>query len=193
MLSFAWVALARGSLCSAVGKTSIVVAFVATMTGCGRPSPAAAPAPAAPGTSAVPLGPAVDYGFDSLDERPVGAAAHRGKVTVLSFVTTASLPSQAQVDFLVAMARHDGERVNYAVVALESRENRELVAIYGKALSIPFPLAMADARTLAGQGPFGDVGGVPVTFVLDREGRIVCRISGRVAKSDEIRKAMGGL
>jgi len=89
----------------------------------------------------------VDFAFESLDDRPVSSDATRGVPTVLAFVTTSSLSSQAQVDFLVAMAKHDldptgspaRDRVHYAVVALESNENREMVALYQKALSIPFP------------------------------------------------------
>jgi hypothetical protein len=112
---------------------------------------------------------------------------------VISFITTSSLPSQAQADFLVAMAKHDGDRVFYALVVLESQENRELVELYKKALSIPFPVALADAQTLAGAGAFGDVSAVPVTVLLDRAGRVVLRAEGRVVKSEEMRAAMRGL
>ncbi|MDP9148843.1 MAG: TlpA family protein disulfide reductase [Myxococcota bacterium] len=146
-----------------------------------------------PASSALASRTPVDFSFESLDERPVNALATRGAPTVLAFVTTASLPAQAQVDFLVAMARHDSDRVHYAVVALEDKDSRELVELYRKALSIPFPVAMADSRTLAGKGDFGDVSGVPVTVVLDRHGRLVSRVDGRVAKSAELRAAMRGL
>jgi hypothetical protein len=165
---------------------------LAIATGCGGSS--AAPASSAPlGTSAAPLRAPVDFAFDSLDRRAVTAEATRGKPTLVAFVTTGSLPAQAQVDFLVAMAKNDGDRVNYAVVALEPDESRELVEIYKKALAIPFPVAMADRLTREGAGPFGDVSAVPVTVLLDRVGRVVWRADGRVAKSDEIRRAMRGL
>jgi hypothetical protein len=147
----------------------------------------------AAGASTIALGPAVDFAFDSLDDRSVSAEAMRGKPTVVAFVTTGSLPAQAQVAFLVAMAKNDAQRVNYVVVALDSRENRELVELYAKSLSIPFPVAVADNQTRAGSGPFGDVTSVPVTVLLDRAGRAIWRIGGRVAKSDEIRAAMRGL
>ena len=88
---------------------------------------------------------------------PPSARATRGKPTVITFVTTSSLPSQAQVDFLVAMAKNDGDRVNYAVVAVEPPDSRELVELYRRALGAPFPVAMADSTTLAGGGAFGDV------------------------------------
>ncbi len=68
-----------------------------------------------------------------------------------------------------------------------------MVALYQKALSIPFPVALADAQTLAGAGAFGDVHTVPVTVLLDRAGRVAWRVDGRVAKSDEMRAAMRGL
>jgi hypothetical protein len=156
---------------------------------CGSSTTAAPP----PGVSTVALQAAVDFRFESLDDRPVNAESTRGKPTVLVLVTTGSLPAQAQVDYLVGMAKNDGDRVNYAVVALEPRENRELVEIYRKSLKVTFPVAMADDRTLAGASPFGDVTVVPVTLVLDRSGRVTWRSDGRVVKSDELRQAMRGL
>jgi thiol-disulfide isomerase/thioredoxin len=158
---------------------------------CGsRPS---APPEEPPGRSTVALRAPADFDFDSLDERPVSAESTRGKPTVIAFVTTGSLPAQAEVNYLVAMAKHDADRVNYAVVALEPRENRELVEIYRKSLAVTFPVAMADAKTLAGDGTFGDMSTVPATVILDRGGRVVWRVAGRVVKSDELRAAMRGL
>jgi hypothetical protein len=166
------------------------------LASCGGSKEAKLDAPRAISTSEARV--AVDFAFDSLDERPVSAEATRGKPTVIAFVNTGSLPAQAQVDFLVVMAKHDaanpeGDAVNYAIVALESRENRELVELYRKSLGIPFPVAMADEATAAGAGPFGDVTAVPVTVILDRTGRVVWRVAGRVAKADEIRVALKGI
>jgi hypothetical protein len=117
----------------------------------------------------------------------------RGKPSIITFVTTGSLAAQAQVDFLVAMARKDQDRVNYAVVALERREDRELVELYSKSLSIPFPVALADDRARSSTSAFGPLDVLPVTVLLDRGGRPVWRATGRVAKSDEIRAALRGL
>lgn len=165
--------------------------LAALVAGCGT---SRTPVPVvAPGNASLSGQPPVDFSFDSLDERPVNADATRGQPTVLAFVTTASLPAQAQVDFLVAMAGHDGNRVHYAIIAMEGPDSRELVELYRKALAIPFPVAMADDRTLAGHGGFGDVSVVPVTVVLNRLGRLVSRVDGRVAKSTELRAAMRGL
>jgi hypothetical protein len=179
----------RRATSSALTGLALLLPLVAA---CSRDAPAT-PSDAPPGASRVAPHLPVDFAFDSLDDHAVNAEATRGKPTVIAFVTTGSLSAQAQVDFLVAMARHDGDKVNYAVVALETRDNRELVELYRKALSIPFPVAMADPQTMAGQGPFGDLSAVPVTVTLDRRGRVVARVDGRVAKSEELRAALKGL
>jgi hypothetical protein len=151
---------------------------------------AASPPPldSAPGTSTLATDPALDFAFDSLDDRPVSAAATRGKLTVICFVTTDSLPGQAQVDFLVPMAKHDADRVNYAVVVVGT--DRELVELYTKSLSLKFPVAWLEPTQAAVAEGFGDIGVVPVTVLLDQGGHPVWRAQGRVARPDEMRKAM---
>jgi hypothetical protein len=169
------------------------VALVVCAAAACQPAPSPAVDAPAVGASSADLRAPVDFEFESLDGRPVSSAAGRGNVSVLTFVTTGSILAQAQVDFLVAMAKHDAGTVHYALVALEDRANRELVGIYARTLSVPFPVAVADVPTLQGAGPFGDVTSVPVTVVLDRNGRVVLRAEGRVVKSDELRAAMRGL
>jgi hypothetical protein len=147
------------------------------------------------GTTQSKVAPPPTFAFDSLDARPVSSEAMRGKPCVIAFVAVSegnNLASQAQVDFLVAMAKHDAEAVNYAVVALEPRENRELVEILREGLKVPFPIAMADAQSLVGGGPFGELR-APVTVLLDRGGHVAWRVDGRVASAGEIRAAMKGL
>jgi hypothetical protein len=160
--------------------------------GCGPKAPAADPVGRShEGAQAAPEG-AVAFVYDSLDARPVTASALRGKPTVLAFVTTYDLGSQAQVNYLVAMAKHDAGKTNYVLVALEKHEERELVEVYKTNLGVTFPVALADDATIAGGGPFGDVHKIPAVVVLDRGGRVAWKKTG-IAKSDEIRAAMQGL
>jgi thiol-disulfide isomerase/thioredoxin len=172
-------------------SSALLVLLASALPACGGSGESKAPA--TPGVSVPPASPPVAFTFDSLDDHPVSSEVSRGKPAVLAFVTTGSLPAQAEVDFLVTMSKNDGDRVFYAAVSLDPRENRELVEIYRKSLGIKFPMAMADEATRAGTGPFGDVTTVPVTILLDRQGRVVWRVDGRVAKSDELRGAMRGL
>jgi hypothetical protein len=129
---------------------------------------------------------AVTYVFDTLDERPVSSAAHRGKPTVLCFVTTGDIVGQAQVDYLVAMAKNDGAKVNYALVAMHPRKEIVLVEAYMTALKIEFPVALGDRSSMTAAGPFGEITAVPTIVVLDRDGRIAWKHTG-LAKADELR------
>lgn len=135
---------------------------------------------------------AVAFEFDPLDERPVSSAAMRGKPSILAFVTTGDLVGQAQVSYLVHMAKNDGDRVNYAVVALHPRKEIVLVEAYRKTLGVDFPVALADAGATGPAGPFGEIPAVPTVVILDRSGRIVWKRVG-LAKNDELRGHMRGL
>jgi hypothetical protein len=97
------------------------------------------------------------------------------------------------VNYLVAMAKHDADKVNYLLVALEPQSNRQLVEEYCRFLGVTFPCAMADDETLQGAGPFGDVRSESTTIVLDPRGRVVFKVEARVAKADELRAQLVGL
>lgn len=130
----------------------------------------------------------IDFSYNSLDRRPVSRAAFAGKPTVLAFVTTWDISSQAQSEYLVKMFETDGEKVNYALVSCDDRKNRELVEEYARALKVKFPVAIADVDTIAGRGPFGAIA-VPSVAVLDSLGRLVWA-KGGLAKPDEVRAAL---
>jgi hypothetical protein len=132
------------------------------------------------------------YVFDSLDERAVSSEAMRGKPTVIAFITTGDIVGQAQVSYLVHMAKNDRERVNYALVAIQPRQEIVLVETYRQTLGVEFPVALADATETNAGGPFGEIPMVPTIIILDREGRIVWKHSG-LAKNDELRGHMRGL
>lgn len=169
------------------GLVAAVLAWSAagSMGGC-----AAKPAAPVVGASDKPGQPVPDkpitYAFETLDERPVSSSAHRGKATLLVFVTTGDLVGQAQIDYLVAMAENDGAKVNYALVALHPRKEIPIVEAYVAALKVDFPVALGDAAVTIASGPFGEIAAVPTIVILDRDGRIAWKHTG-LAKPDQLR------
>ncbi|MCL2723020.1 MAG: hypothetical protein FWD69_01145 [Polyangiaceae bacterium] len=173
----------------------MLVAIAALLLGaCGRKAPEAPSVGTSNknGTSLLADHPAA-FVFDSLDDRPVTSEAMHGKPTVIALVTTGDLLGQAQVNYLLAMAKNDGDRINYALVALHPRKEIVIVDAYAKALGVDFPVALADASSTTSEaGPFGAIDAVPTTIVLARDGHIVWKHTG-LAKSDEVRAHMRGL
>lgn len=169
---------------------SAVVALAAVLLACGplacgpkEPEGTAVGVSDKPGPTA-PTG-EISFVFDSIDDRPVSSASTRGRPVVLAFVTTGDIVCQAQVDYLVAMAKNDGDKVAYALVAMHPRKELVLVETYAKALNVTFPVALSEGPS----GPFGEIPAVPTLVLLDRLGRIAWKHTG-LAKSDELRAHM---
>ncbi len=153
-----WVALL--ALCAALGcgpSTSVAPPH-------GAPSP---PAPIAPEA----LGPPVQFAWPSIRGGEATSEAMRGRTTLLVFGTTYDVASQAQVRFVTAVVRRHTPRINALLVVLEQPENRILVEAFASAFDLPYPVALADAATIAGEGPFRGLHHVPSVVVLDAQGR----------------------
>jgi hypothetical protein len=118
------------------------------------------------------------------DEGSVSSATTRGRVTLLAFVATYDLASQILLRNIAEVIVGFTPRVNAAAVVLEAPRYAELVPAYRSALGLPYPVVMADFATQQGQGPFGDIERVPVTVVLDREGRQVSRAQGSLTPGE---------
>jgi hypothetical protein len=142
------------------------------------------------GTKTTPTGVSVSDGseapiweFSSLDARPVGSAAMMGRPVALVFVTTYDPICQQQVNYDLPLAE-EFPNVMFALVALQDASSRELVEIYRDTFKIKFPVALADAATIAGGGTLGDVHRIPSTVLIGRDGKIVWRRDGGVMPAE---------
>ncbi len=170
------------------------VAALAVLVACGPKADAGPPVGVSikGGPPLPPTDKSIQYAFDPVDDRPVSSETMRGKPTIITFVTTGDIVGQAQVSYLVHMAKNDADRINYVLVALHPRKEIVLVDAYRKTLGVEFPVALGDASVTNATGPFGEIPAVPTIVILDREQRIIWKHTG-LAKNDEIRGHMRGL
>lgn len=136
-----------------------------------------------------PRGPAVEYAYESLDERPVSRQGLQGRATVVAFLTSYGDPSLIQARYLKKVHKEYAPRINAAAIFLEPINNRPLVRVFRDAVGLAFPLAMADQATTSGKGPFAGIDTVPSVVVLDPQGREVWRKVG-VASPEELTRAL---
>ena len=125
-----------------------------------------------------PDAPPVAFEYDTTDGGVLTSAGLRGRFTVLAFVATWDLISQAQIKVLGLVQRDHTPRVNVAAILIGPPENRPIDVAYGQSLRVPFPIAIAGPGVLEGTGPFAGVRAVPSIVILDRDGRIVLRHTG---------------
>jgi hypothetical protein len=153
-------------------------------------------APAAPAASVAAersAGAPIQFDFPAAgDDVIVSSETMRGRVTALLFITTYDLASQLLVRRLSEVIGSFAPRANAAAVVVEAPRYAELLPAYRQAMSLPFPVVMADFATLQGGGPFGGILNVPTLIVLDRDGRQTWRHEGPVERDrieDALRRA----
>ncbi len=165
-------------------RRHLAVALAALTSAC-----VSAPAPPPPVPSVVRAAPVV-FDFPAAgDDVVVSSETMRGRATVLVFITTFDLASQLLARRLGELVVGFTPRANAAAVVIEAPQYAELLPAYREALSLPYPVVMADFATQNGVGPFGLVTVVPTVIVLDRDGREVWRHEGAV-ESQEIEVAL---
>jgi hypothetical protein len=170
------------------GARIFSIALAASTAGCASEPPRSQPVFASVARSA-PL----HFQYPLIDGRSfLTADALRGRPTVIGFLTTYDIASQAQARFLNGIVRRLAGRVQFAAIMLERAENRPLIIAFRDGLDLGYPVAMGDADLISGEGPFGDVHVVPSTVVLDAQARLVWKKLG-LASEEEIEKVLKDL
>lgn len=139
---------------------------------------ACAATPARSEAPPVERGEPVDFAFGTIDGAAVTSETTRDRVTVLLFVTTYDLPSQAAARRLAEVVRTHAPRFNAAAVVIEAPENAVLAEVFRSSLGLPYPVALADSVELRASPQFATIDRVPIVVVLDREGRLVLQRFG---------------
>jgi cytochrome c biogenesis protein CcmG, thiol:disulfide interchange protein DsbE len=127
--------------------------------------------PAAPG-----------FALERLDEEgELDLTSLRGKVVVLNFWASWCIPCKEEAPVLEGIGR-DGTRRDLAVVGLDARDFRGDARRFMRRFGITFPVVYDGPGDVADD--YG-VTGLPETFVIDREGRIVAAFIGAVNGEEE--------
>ena len=137
-------------------------------------SPAASATPQAAGAGhAGRLAPA--FSLRDLSGRTLDSARYRGKVVLLDFWATWCAPCREELPQFAALQQKYRGR-GFAVVGISMDDTVPPVQRFVRQYPVNFPVAMGSARLAE---TFGGVLGLPVAFLIDREGRIARRYDGQ--------------
>ena len=117
---------------------------------------------------------APDFTLEDLAGKPLQLSRYSGKVVVLDFWATWCGPCRTAIPRFIALQNRYGSR-GLQVIGLSLDDSSTPVRKLYQQLGMNYPVALADAA-LAER--YGGILGLPVTFVIDREGRIVLRAEG---------------
>jgi len=132
---------------------------------------------------------APDFSRVDLDRREVRLEAYRGKVVLLNFWATWCAPCLSEVPRFAEWQRKYGGR-GLQIVGVSMDDDEAPVRKACRKLKVNYPVVMGDEKL--GE-LFGGILGLPVTFVIDGNGRIRFRHDGAIdldALEREVRKLL---
>ncbi|MGE3795901.1 MAG: TlpA family protein disulfide reductase [Dehalococcoidia bacterium] len=134
--------------------------------------------------------PLADFSASTIDGQPFRSADLRGKVLLINFWATWCPPCVTEVPDLVRLqAKYDGRLVVLGIS--DDHGQVDIVKTFAAAKHVNYPLVM-NTRALAASFP--GLIGLPTTYVVDQQGRIVQKHVGQLnmAKTEaEVQALLG--
>lgn len=167
------------------GVTIAVLAFLAA--GCGS----APPAQAGPLKDSAERKIAADFTLRDANGKPVRLSSYKGKVVLLNFWATWCGPCKVEVPWFVEFQRKYKDQGFTVLGVTVDEETWVPVMEFLKEQRVNYPVVMSDEQVVSA---YGGVESLPMTFLIDRQGRIAAQHEGLVSKGDyesEIQSVLG--
>lgn len=119
--------------------------------------------------------PAPDFTLTDLAGNKLALSGYRGKVVLLDFWATWCVPCKEEIPHFVDMQNRLGAR-GFQVIGISMDDEEKPVREFQQQFKMNYPVAIGSTE-LANQ--YGGVFGLPITFVIDPQGRIVSRHIGQ--------------
>ncbi|MGH9159162.1 MAG: TlpA family protein disulfide reductase [Vicinamibacteraceae bacterium] len=135
--------------------------------------------------------PVPTFTVQDLDDRPISSADWRGKTTVVNFWATWCVPCLQEIPDFIALQEKYPDQVQFIGFSMDEGPADQVEQFVAEH-KVTYPVAIADDEVAA---QFGGVFGLPTSFIVDAEGRLVQRHIGLVSPAiyeQEIR-ALAGL
>jgi peroxiredoxin len=118
--------------------------------------------------------PAPAFALKDITGAPLTLADYRGKVVLIDFWATWCVPCREEIPHFVQLQTKYARR-GFSVIGISMDDAPEPVPPFARKYGMNYPVALGSA-TLAER--YGGVLGLPVAFVVDRDGRIRYRYDG---------------
>jgi peroxiredoxin len=118
--------------------------------------------------------PAPAFSLTDIDGKPLNLADLKGKVVLLDFWATWCAVCKVEIPHFIDMQNKYGPK-GLQIVGLSLDDSANTVHEFASKMGMNYPIALADDR-LATQ--YGGILGLPVAFVIDRNGNIVKKFVG---------------
>lgn len=111
---------------------------------------------------------APDFTLQQISGQPLTLSSYRGKVVLLDFWATWCYPCREEIPHFVELQQKYADR-GLQVIGVSMDDSPEPVPAFYQQYHMNYPVVMGNAKI--GES-YGGVLGLPISFLLDREGRI---------------------
>ncbi len=134
--------------------------------------------------------PAPDFTLETLDGKSLSLSQLRGKAVLVNFWATWCGPCKIETPWLVDLQKeYGGQGLQIVGVAMDD-SGKDEIARFAKDMGVNYPVLLGKEAVGAA---YGGVPGLPESFFVGRDGKIVDKIVGIEGKSeieDAIKKAL---
>jgi thiol-disulfide isomerase/thioredoxin len=157
----------------------VTTAFLMLFDGCHSSSHGESVQKGAVGTNAP------EFSLSDLKGQKLSLSDHKGKVVLLDFWATWCGPCEEEIPQFIQLQNQYGAQ-GLQIIGLSMDDSAKPVNAFYERVKMNYPVAVADANL--GQ-LYGGVFGLPVNFVIARDGRIAAKFVG-ATDIETIRKAI---
>jgi peroxiredoxin len=119
---------------------------------------------------------APNFSLNDLEGKRLQLSDYRGKVVLLDYWATWCAPCKIEVPHLVALQKKYGAQ-RLQIIGISMDDDAAPVKTFAREFAINYPIVLGNAELAQS---YGGVLGLPVAFLIDRDGRIVKRLDGDV-------------
>lgn len=132
----------------------------------------------------------LDHTMKDMNGQDVSLASYRGKVVFLNFWATWCGPCKLEIPHFVELQEQYGDE-GVAFLGLSVDDTVEQLRPFAEQYKINYPVLMG-IENEAVQEAFGPIWGIPITFIIDRQGNI-CRKHQGIATKDQFERVIQAL
>ncbi len=119
---------------------------------------------------------APDFSLQDLNGQPLDLASYRGKVVLLDFWATWCTPCRGETPHFVEFQNKYREQ-GLQVIGISMDDGPKPVRAFYEEFKMNYPVALGNEKVAEA---YGGVLGLPVTFLIDRDGRVATKYVGEV-------------
>ena len=123
---------------------------------------------------------APDFTLTDLDGRKLSLSDYKGKVVLLNFWATWCGPCRTEIPHFIEMQDKLGPD-GFQVIGISMDDDAKPVRKFYQQYKLNYPVAVGDDKLA---DLYGGVLGLPVSFIIDREGRIYAKHVGATNASE---------